>query len=109
MSLYRFDTEAEKNAAKDRLVKDIAHLTLVKNNPMIFTEPEQWEVSYVGTGLNPCKIDDLLEELGYTRGDIDENGWEGEFWITYTKPNCYPLTLYYEAWDFDIKLRVEED
>ena len=61
MSLYYFDTETEKNAAKDRLMKDIAHLTLVKNNPTIFTEPEQWEVSYVGTGLTPCKINDLLE------------------------------------------------
>lgn len=109
MSLYCFDTEVEKNVAKDRLIKDISHLTFVKNNPMTFVEPEQWEISYVGTGLNPCKINSLLEELGYIREDIDENGWQGDFWITYTKENCYPLTLYYKAWDFNIKLYVVED
>lgn len=35
----------------------------------------------------PCCVDNVLQELGYTRIDWDNNGWEGDNWIYYTSEN----------------------
>ena len=53
----------------------------------------------------PRCVDNVLQELGYTRIDWDNNGWEGDNWIYYTSENNeISFILYFCAWTFDIKL-----
>ena len=37
------------------------------------------------TELNPYTLCSLLKELWYEQGDQDENGWQFDFWIPFTK------------------------
>lgn len=68
------------------------------------------EVSLTDLGLSPCEVDKILQEkLGYERGEWDTNGWQGDNWINYSRPDRMPLTLYFCAWDFDIKFINLED
>lgn len=68
------------------------------------------EVSLGDLGLSPCEVDKILQEkLGYERGEWDTNGWQGDNWISYSRPDRMPLSLYFCAWDFDIKFMNLED
>ena len=68
------------------------------------------EVSLADLGLSPCEVDKILQEkLGYERGEWDTNGWQGDNWISYSRPDRMPLSLYFCAWDFDIKFINLED
>lgn len=49
---------------------------------------EDVELELTGSGLAPYHLWKILEELGYTDNDIDDNGWEQDFWITLTKTNA---------------------
>ena len=109
MGLYTFNTTEEKITARKLIEEGIERICMAANYPEIFTRSEDLEFSLVGTGLNPCKTTKILEELGYTQGSFDTNGWEGETWITFTKDGDRSIVLYYEGWDFDIKLQAYED
>lgn len=45
------------------------------------------------TELNPSKLQNLLEELGYEVEDRDDNGWQLDFCITMTKDNCKTIQI----------------
>ena len=60
-------------------------------------------------GLNPSKASELLKELGYEQVDFDTNGWEMDFWITFSKPGDEPnLVLAGCGYTFDLSLHLEE-
>ena len=46
-----------------------------------------------GTELNPYTLWAILEELGYEREDQEDNGWQLDFWIYFTKPNALNLLI----------------
>lgn len=70
-------------------------------------------LNFDATPLNPYILGTLLEAAGYAQADFDTNGWELDFWITYTKEDWpdlrvhgsglfFTLGLYYERnWDDD--------
>lgn len=65
------------------------------------------EVSLTDLGLSPCEVDKILQEkLGYERGEWDTNGWQGDNWISYSRPD---RIFIFCAWDFDIKFMNLED
>lgn len=52
------------------------------------------EVSLGDLGLSPCEMDKILQEkLGYERGEWDTNGWQGDNWISYSRPDRISLFL----------------
>lgn len=52
------------------------------------------EVSFTDLGLSPCEVDKTLQEkLGYERGEWDTNGWQGDNWISYSRPDRISLFL----------------
>ena len=45
-------------------------------------EEQTYDLDLSDTGINPYQLWQLLEkEFGYEEVDIDENGWEQDFWI----------------------------
>lgn len=109
MGLYYFKTMEEKTAAQRLIEEGIQRIYMAADYPEIFPRLEDREFSLVGTGLSPCKTTEILNELGYKQSEFDSNGWEGETWITFTKEGSRSIILYYEGWDFDIKIQVYED
>ena len=104
MALYQFASKAEHDEILNTIKADIAKISAAAVNPDN-EDVENCAVSYAGLGyLNPYKIDQILTELGYESQSADENGWEGDYWIRYTHGEDPIITLYYEAWDFDLKL-----
>lgn len=52
------------------------------------------EVSLGDLGLSPCEVDKILQEkLGYEREEWDTNGWQGNNWIRYSRPDRISLFL----------------
>ncbi|MUG45507.1 hypothetical protein [Paenibacillus woosongensis] len=62
------------------------------------------EVDFSDTELNPYTLGELLEELGYERGDQQENGWQLNFWIPYTKQGCKAIQVDGTGITFELKL-----
>ena len=59
-------------------------------------------------GISPSQLSDLLEEFGWERGEQEENGWEMDFWIPFTKHNIYyTLTLSACGHTFTLELSAE--
>lgn len=52
------------------------------------------EVSLIDLGLSLCEMDKIFQEkLGYEREDWDTNGWQGDNWISYSRPDRISLFL----------------
>lgn len=52
------------------------------------------EVSLTDLGLSPCEVDKILQEkLGYERGEWNTNEWQGDNWISYSRPDRISLFL----------------
>lgn len=62
------------------------------------------EFNLSGTGINYYTLGEILEELGYEKGDYDTNGWQLDIDITYTKDGCESLVIHGTAFVFEIKL-----
>lgn len=60
------------------------------------------------TELNPYTLGLLLEEFGYEKVDIDENGWQMDFWITFEKEGYKTLTIEGTGITFEFKLYVRD-
>lgn len=43
--------------------------------------------------LNPSTLGYLLEETGYEQINVETNGWEMDFWITYSKKDYKNLVI----------------
>lgn len=46
---------------------------------------DEFKIDLSGTELNPSRLKDILEELGYEEDDTDHNGWQMDFWIKMVK------------------------
>lgn len=62
------------------------------------------KISFADTKLNPYTLSQLLVDLGYEEGEIEINGWEMDFWITFTKDGCKTLSLNGTGITFDMYL-----
>jgi hypothetical protein len=67
-------------------------------------EEENPKLNLSDTKLNPYTLIELLEELGYSKEDQDENGWQMDFWITMTKQGCKSLCIGGTGITFELNL-----
>lgn len=67
------------------------------------------EKDFSDTELNPYTLGILLEDLGYERINQDDNGWQMDFWITYEKEGCKPISLQGTGITFELKLSEIEE
>ena len=37
--------------------------------------------------INPYVVSNVLQDLGYEEGDVDTNGWENDYWQSFTHPD----------------------
>jgi len=49
--------------------------------------------------ISPHELVKKLIELGYEAHDLETNGWQVDFWQTFTKDGCKPL-MYSGSWYF---------
>lgn len=61
------------------------------------------------TELNPYTLGIILENLGYERNNQDDNGWELDFWITYTKKGYRPIMINGCGMTFELQLSEVEE
>jgi len=54
---------------------------------------ELLEKDFSDTELNPSRLGELLEELGYEEENRNDNGWELDFDITMIKEGHRPLVI----------------
>lgn len=48
--------------------------------------------------ISPDEIDNYLRELGLVRLDIESNGWDWDFWVSYEDNNDNKFTLSGSGW-----------
>jgi hypothetical protein len=60
------------------------------------------------SGLAPYHLWKILEELGYENDDIDDNGWEQDFWVTMKKDNAPTIIIRGCGMTFEVSLTREE-
>lgn len=65
------------------------------------------EINLTNTGINFYTLGEILESLGYKKGEYDSNGWQMDLDITYTKDGCESLVIHGTAIVFEIKLAKE--
>lgn len=61
------------------------------------------------TELNPSTLSELLDGMGYKKGDMQTNGWQYDFWITFEKNGCRPLSVSGCGYTFELKLTEKEE
>lgn len=66
------------------------------------------EKDFSDTELNPYTLWELLESLGYKKGDQCENGWEMDFWIPFTKDGEVDIEIVACGQTFELILREKE-
>lgn len=66
------------------------------------------ELRLTDTELNPYTLWKLLEELGYEKTEFDDNGWQMDFWIEFTKEGFQTLTIAGTGITFELTLMVRE-
>lgn len=71
----------------------LAHLDCMTDDVFINVEPSEIELDLTGKPINPYQLGKLLEELGYRRENMDQNGWEMDFWIYYSHENKRPVVI----------------
>jgi hypothetical protein len=98
MNAYKLTDEVEKKH-KSKIMEYISNLE--KNS-----SGEELELTQ--TELNPYTLGTLLENLGYKKMDIDTNGWEMDFWITYSKEGFHDLVIAGTGINFELKLYGRE-
>lgn len=67
-------------------------------------ESDVGEVNLTNTGINFYTLGEILEGLGYKKGDYDTNGWQIDLDIPYTKDGYETLVVHGTAFVFEIKL-----
>lgn len=71
-------------------------------------QDSEYELNLTDTELNPYTLWKLLEKLGYEKEDIDSNGWQMDFWITFEKEGHKTLEIDCTGITFELKLVVRE-
>ena len=57
-------------------------------------EGDLQEFDLSDTGFNPYTLCKYLEELGYEKGPQDDNGWQLDFWIPFSKEGHTPIEVF---------------
>lgn len=72
-------------------------------------EIEFLELDLSDTKLNPSTLEELLEELGYKKSDAWDNGWQWDFWATFTKSKCNNIRMSATGYTFTLSLSEIEE
>lgn len=77
------------------------------------TDNSEFTLELSDTELNPYTLKSLLEMFGYEEGDLDNNGWQLDYWWTMENENAKTeLTRKLVIWGtgitFELKLSNEE-
>jgi len=72
------------------LTKEVLEKAIKKHKEAIKVKPFTKDYRWVQTDLDclapKSLVDEYLQELGYKdRGDMDINGWQGDYWQKWTK------------------------
>lgn len=68
------------------------------------------EIDLTGTDLSPYQLWKILEDkLGYKENDIDNNGWEQDFWIEFNKKENEYFNLVIDAQGMTFSLKLYKD
>ena len=59
--------------------------------------------------INPYTLGTILEKLGYEEENRNDNGWQLDFWITYTKTNYRSIAISGCGITFELKLSEVEN
>lgn len=88
----------------------VKFMPIVQNyiNKIEAEEFEGEELILTDTELNPYMLWKLLEELGYKKTEFEDNGWQMDFWITFTKQGFQTLTIAGTGITFELNLLVRE-
>lgn len=110
-SLYRMDAE-EKENLKDMVLVAINEIT--KFDPdKTDKDREDFGVEFSNIApFNPVMIKNVLIELGYEAGYLDENGWDSNYWCPFIHPDKKhfpPVELVGTAWIHECKLHGRYD
>ena len=90
------------------------YLPVIKNfiNKLESIDPEEsrnyLKKDFSDTKLNPSKLKELLEILGYEETDMDTNGWEWDFWITMSKEGYKDISINGCGMTFELLLSETE-
>lgn len=69
------------------------HIKKIEDHYKNGDNPYNCFLNLTGTELNPYTLWKILEELGYEREDQEDNGWELDFWIYFTKQDARTLLI----------------
>ena len=73
---------------------DLMDMILVAINEVTKFNPNESDGSRYDYGvdfsnmppINPYVVSNVLQDLGYEEGDVDTNGWENDYWQSFTHP-----------------------
>lgn len=74
---------------------DLMDMILVAINEVTKFNPNESDGSRYDYGIdfsnmppiNPYVVSNVLQDLGYEEGDVDTNGWENDYWQSFTHPD----------------------
>lgn len=67
------------------------------------------ELDLTGMSVNPYQICEILEELGYEKEWVDDNGWQLDFWIDFEKEGSPTIHMSGTGITFTVKLYAHEE
>lgn len=77
MSGYSLDKEQKEE------VMSIIKKFLIDSDK-IDCEDVELDIDKLFIGMSPAQLDNILESLGYTQDEFDDNGWDWSFWSYYS-------------------------
>jgi len=80
----------------------------IENLPEVVNE-EDLTLNLTGKGITPYQAWSLLEILGYEHTDMNQNGWELDFWLFFEKQGCRRITLRGTGMTFELFLCYLDD
>lgn len=99
---------------------DLMDMILVTINEVTKFNPNESDGSRYDYGvdfsnmppINPYVVSNVLQDLGYEEGDVDTNGWENDYWQSFTHPDekkFPPMQMSGTSWIHECHLHGEED
>jgi hypothetical protein len=70
------------------------------------TSGRRTEFDLSGKGINPWQAKKVMEQLGYTSIQREENGWEQDMWIYFKNS---PIYLYSCGQTFELMIGIENN
>lgn len=69
---------------------------------------EEYTIDFSDTELNPYRLIEIMKELGYKEGNLNENGWQWDFSVEFTKENSKSITVWGCGITFELNLSVSD-